>query len=229
MCIIKSLTLASMHDVRPCLQSCEYQWIQNRIGIGVWKWCVGYIYIYIYVCMYIYILIWVFPKIMVPQNHPFVHRVWNHYKPSILGHPIFGNTHIYVYIEREREVLYVQEYYVGSIFNIMCHCFWCPASSLDSPAICTATAVWSKLPLLYFHSGESQSLLLREKMPNEQKSKKHQHNMQCHLPWRKESSPRPICQPKKGKISRRLADYQPFRLGYSFSHNHEVENNHFGD
>ena len=66
-----------------------------------------YIYMCVCVCMYIYIYIWVFPKIMVPQNHPFVHRVWNHCKPSILGHPIFGNTHIYVYIyiyrERERE------------------------------------------------------------------------------------------------------------------------------
>ena len=26
---------------------------------------------------------------MVPLNHPFVHRVWNHYKPSILGYPYF--------------------------------------------------------------------------------------------------------------------------------------------
>ena len=32
--------------------------------------------------------IWVFPKIMVPPNHPFVHRVF-HYKPSILGYPYF--------------------------------------------------------------------------------------------------------------------------------------------
>ena len=31
--------------------------------------------------------IWVFPKIMVSPNHPFVHRVF-HYKPSILG-PLF--------------------------------------------------------------------------------------------------------------------------------------------
>ncbi len=53
----------------------------------------------------------------------------------------------------------------------MCHCFWCPASSLDSPAICTATAVWSKLPLLYFHSGESQSLLLRVKCETNKKVK----------------------------------------------------------
>ena len=34
-------------------------------------------------------VIWVFPKIRVPPNHPFVHRVWNHYKPSILGYPYF--------------------------------------------------------------------------------------------------------------------------------------------
>ncbi len=32
--------------------------------------------------------IWVFPKIGVPPNHPFVHRVF-HYKPSILGYPYF--------------------------------------------------------------------------------------------------------------------------------------------
>ena len=33
-------------------------------------------------------IIWVFPKIMVPPNHPFIHRVF-HYKPSILGYPYF--------------------------------------------------------------------------------------------------------------------------------------------
>ena len=32
--------------------------------------------------------LWVFPKIMVPPNHPFGHRVF-HYKPSILGYPYF--------------------------------------------------------------------------------------------------------------------------------------------
>ena len=37
---------------------------------------------------------WVFPKIMVPPNHPFVHRVG-----TIINHPfggtiIFGNTHV---------------------------------------------------------------------------------------------------------------------------------------
>ena len=32
--------------------------------------------------------IWVFPKIGVPPNHPFVHRVF-HYKPSILGYHYF--------------------------------------------------------------------------------------------------------------------------------------------
>ena len=35
----------------------------------------------------------VFPKIR--ENPQIIHfdRVWNHYKPSILGPPIFGNTH----------------------------------------------------------------------------------------------------------------------------------------
>ena len=36
--------------------------------------------------------IWVFPKIVVPQNHPFYQGF--RYKPSILGYPYFGNTHI---------------------------------------------------------------------------------------------------------------------------------------
>ena len=42
------------------------------------------------------IFMWVFPKIWeTPPNHPFVHRVWNHYNPSILVvFPIFGNTHV---------------------------------------------------------------------------------------------------------------------------------------
>ena len=31
-----------------------------------------------------------------PPNHPFVHRVF-HYKPSILGPPIFGNTQIGIF------------------------------------------------------------------------------------------------------------------------------------
>ncbi len=39
--------------------------------------------------------IWVFPKIMVPPNHPFVHRVF-HYNPSILFFsPICGYIHIF--------------------------------------------------------------------------------------------------------------------------------------
>ena len=44
--------------------------------------------------------LWVFPKIVVPPNHPFVHRVF-HYKPSIWGAPIFGNTHI-IYLGGQR-------------------------------------------------------------------------------------------------------------------------------
>ena len=41
---------------------------------------------------------WVFPKIVVPPNHPLKNRVF-HYKPSILGGftPIFGNTHMSKY------------------------------------------------------------------------------------------------------------------------------------
>ena len=40
-------------------------------------------------------IICVFPKIGVPPNHPFVHRVF-HYKPSILGFfPLFLETSIY--------------------------------------------------------------------------------------------------------------------------------------
>ena len=42
----------------------------------------------------LYPFIWVFPKIVVPPNHPFAHRVWN-YKPSTLGYHYFvGNTHV---------------------------------------------------------------------------------------------------------------------------------------
>ena len=37
--------------------------------------------------MDVMIAIWVFPKIMVPPNHPF-NRVF-HYGPSILGYPYF--------------------------------------------------------------------------------------------------------------------------------------------
>ena len=37
--------------------------------------------------------IWMFPKIVVPPNHPFVHRVF-HYKPSIFGY-LFSETSIF--------------------------------------------------------------------------------------------------------------------------------------
>ncbi len=39
-----------------------------------------------YICCMLHI--WVFPKIMVPPNHPIFNRVF-HYKPSILGYPYF--------------------------------------------------------------------------------------------------------------------------------------------
>ena len=50
---------------------------------------------YIYTCMYI----WLFPKIgfFTPQIVHF-NRVWNHYKPSILGVPLFLEASIYIYI-----------------------------------------------------------------------------------------------------------------------------------
>ena len=41
------------------------------------------------------LVIWVFPKIMVPPNHPFVHRVFHYFHHPFWGPtPIFGNTHI---------------------------------------------------------------------------------------------------------------------------------------
>jgi len=42
--------------------------------------------------------IWVFPKIGVPPNHPFLigFSILNH---PFLGTPIFGNTHMYMYLE----------------------------------------------------------------------------------------------------------------------------------
>ena len=43
--------------------------------------------------------IWVFPKIMVPPNHPFLHRVFHYFHHSFWGFysftPIFGSTPIY--------------------------------------------------------------------------------------------------------------------------------------
>ena len=39
-------------------------------------------------------IIWVFPKITVPPNHPFVHRVLHEINHPFWGTPIFGNTHI---------------------------------------------------------------------------------------------------------------------------------------
>ena len=40
--------------------------------------------------------IWVFPKIGVPPNHPFVHRVFHYFHHPFWGvnTPIFGNTHM---------------------------------------------------------------------------------------------------------------------------------------
>ena len=45
------------------------------------------------VCVCIYIYIWVFPKIMGPPNHPFVHGVFHYFHHPFWGKnpPIFGN------------------------------------------------------------------------------------------------------------------------------------------
>ena len=41
------------------------------------------------------IILWVFPKIMVPPNHPFVHRVFHYFHHPFWGPtPVFGNTRI---------------------------------------------------------------------------------------------------------------------------------------
>ena len=59
---------------------------------------ISYKYIYIYIIIYI-IDIWVFPKIMAPPNHPFVHRVFHYVHHLFWGFsPYFWfNTHIHRY------------------------------------------------------------------------------------------------------------------------------------
>ncbi len=58
---------------------------------------------------YIYIYIWVFPKIMVPPKHPFVHSVFHEINHPFWGvcPPIFGNIHRYN--------VYVTDYYTRII------------------------------------------------------------------------------------------------------------------
>ena len=42
--------------------------------------------------------IWVFPKIMVPPNHPFVHGVFHYFHLPFWGPtPIFGNIHVFLF------------------------------------------------------------------------------------------------------------------------------------
>ena len=45
----------------------------------------------------IYLGIWMFPKIGVPPNHPFAHRVFHYYHHPFWGTTIFGNSHINPY------------------------------------------------------------------------------------------------------------------------------------
>ena len=48
--------------------------------------------------------IWVFPKIWILPNHPFVHRVF-HYKPSIFSYPYFWK-HPYVWRFKTSQLFY---------------------------------------------------------------------------------------------------------------------------
>ena len=52
----------------------------------------------------VYIYIWVFPKIMVPPNHPFDNGVFHylHHPFWESNPPIFGSTPIYIYIYRNK-------------------------------------------------------------------------------------------------------------------------------
>ena len=54
---------------------------------------------YFWVDTHVYIMnIWLFPKIVVPPNHPFVHRVFHYFHHPFWGFsPYFWfNTHIYL-------------------------------------------------------------------------------------------------------------------------------------
>ena len=54
----------------------------------------------IVISVYIRYIIWVFPKIMIPPNHPNLigFSIINH---PFWGTPIFGNTHIYQYVNKK--------------------------------------------------------------------------------------------------------------------------------
>ena len=74
-----------------CIFTC-YEWSNTAIGVSMNEAlkktpCRYHIYIYI----------WVFPKIMVPPNHPILigFSIINH---PFWGTPIFGNIHIYIYL-----------------------------------------------------------------------------------------------------------------------------------
>ncbi len=64
------------------------------------------------------IYIWLFPKIMVPPNHPFFHRVF-HYKPSILGYPLFWK-HPYAFKKQQGPACWLQRSTLKHLQAIPC-------------------------------------------------------------------------------------------------------------
>ena len=76
----------------------------NFIRTGVHDVHMHVLYKYIYKNLSIYIYIRVFPKIMVPPNHPFVHRVFHeiftiHFGGKSLP-PLFLVQHLYLYTRK---------------------------------------------------------------------------------------------------------------------------------
>ena len=95
-------------------------------------------------CLYVYVCnvmscnvctIWVFPKIMVPPNHPFVYRVFHFFHHPFLGTPIFGNNHLHTVsklppictqVDRAKSLVADGPYPLGTTPSCYCPCseFW---------------------------------------------------------------------------------------------------------
>ena len=62
--------------------------IFEGLALGLNRWCK-------WTLVYCHLLKWLFPKIGVPPNHPFVHRVFHYFHHPFWSALIFGNTQIY--------------------------------------------------------------------------------------------------------------------------------------